>query len=359
MTGLEQPSFWWIVIAVQFTILVVALIPAVKGRRSLRFPEVTPECEPQPDVDAATAAILLRDRRRAGVAAILEQAVGGSVRIHRTAHGTYRAEYVRLFTGPRGIALQTAIFGTSVTRGQIASIGPRTVRTQAQRDALRAWFSMLASQPVVTSTRRRPAPFTLLGIVVGALSFFWVLDGGARDEPIPPVWLALYFLVSVVVSVILLCASLLQRRQLAVDALVHLEGLRSFMMAPEADRLAMLRSRAGVEDRAGIERFYERLLPYAVAMRIDPVWARVVAHEYAAPPVWLEAVRGDGFAAGSAGTSVGFSADDFSGCIAEMCGGGAGDSGGGVGFGVDGGGDGGSGDGDGDGGGGDGGGGGD
>ena len=329
MTGLEQPSIWWLVIALQFAILLTALIRLIAGRRRIRSRLVIPQFEPQPEVDAATSAILLRNRKRAGTAAILEQAVSGSIRIHRTAHGTYRAEYLRVFTGPRWIALQTAIFGTSVTRGKIASIGPKAVRTQVQRDSLKAWFAMVLDQPVLKSAGGRRVVFPLLGLLLGGASFFFAIVGGTEEPPMAPLWLVPCFLLSVVVSAILLIASLSQPNQLGVDALTHLAGLRRFMMWAEADRLTMLQSPGGVEDRAGILHIYERLLPYAVAMGIERQWARTIALESKMSPDWFADARGAGFVVGATGIDAGFSADGFSGCIGEMCDGGAGDSGGG------------------------------
>ena len=334
---------WWIVVGVQIAIVAGSLARLLVARARVRRLTVIPRFDPPADVDAATAAVILRRRRRAGVAAILEQAVAGAIWIRRTEHGTYRAVFRRPFDGERGLSLQTAIFGTSVGTGDVASIGPRAVRSTAQLVSLRMWSVMLDNQPVLRGRQTPGVIVPVAGIALGLLAFIVaLLDAEGDDVSETGAWWAVltgFFLTSAVACVALLIATMATPSAALGAARAHLAGLRMFMDWAEADRLRMLQSPTGATERDGVLRLYERLLPYAVAMGIERDWARVVALVSAAPPAWFDAGY-SGFVAGSVGVDGGFSADGFANSVGEMCDGGAGDSGtggdggsGGIGFG--------------------------
>lgn len=365
--------WWWIAMALQAAIVIAALVRYLVLRSRVVRRTVIPQYEPPAGVDAATAALLLGNRKRAGTAAILEQAVGGAIRIHRMAHGSYRAEFRQPFAGEFGPILQLAIFDSPVEPGVRRSIGPRAVRNKRQVEALGTWTTMIRMQEILRRGPARGSLLPILGIVVGiALLFASIVISllsadmaMTSDESAGFNTRFIFFAVSVGVSIVVLVLTQSLKRQAVVDVLAHLEGLRMFMMWAEADRLKMLQSPRGVEAREGVLHIYERLLPYAVAMGIERHWARVIGLTVGQAPYWYVDAGASGFVVGSAGADVGFSADGFAGSVGEMCDGGVssdggggsgeGSGGGGIGFG---GGDGGFGDGGGGGGGGDGGGGG-
>ena len=329
----------WIMVAIQVVLVVASFVRLwmLRRRNSPRF--VVPQYAPQPGVDAATAAILLRNRKRAGTAAILEQAVAGAIRIHRTAQGTYRAEYIRSFQGPRGQALQGAIFGHAPKRGETASVGPRAVRSKQRRESLLTWVAQLRGQDVL---KRRPGwgvALPVLGFVLGNFFAFWtILDLVSYDATFPAtspapdeggVGYLIFFILTAFSCLFLLIPSLAMPSALAADARNHLEGLRMFMLWAEADRLRMLQSPSGAQDDAGVLRIYERLLPYAVAMRIEREWAHVIGLRMQSSPTWYVGHDSAGWVVGAAVVADGFSPDAFAATVGDMCDGGVGSSDGG------------------------------
>lgn len=346
----------WVAVAVQVVIIVVSIVRIAVVRRRIAPRFVVPQYEPMREVDAAMAAILLRKRKRAGTAAILEQAVDGAIRIHRTAHGTFRAEFVRSFAGLRGQALEGAIFGHAPKHGETASVGPRAVRNNQRRQSLATWVALTMSQPVL---KRRPGAgilLPLIGLVLGPAFFVMtIMDLVSQDSTFPAsspspgeggVAYLIFFVISIFVCVTLFIISVALPTRLAAEARNYLEGMRMFMLWAEADRLKMLQSPSGAEVKDGVVRIYERLLPYAIAMGIEREWARVVALRMESAPYWYVDAGGAGSAAfvvGIAGAEAGFSADGFAASVGDMCDGGVGssdgggsgssDGGGGMGFG--------------------------
>ncbi|MFV0451260.1 MAG: DUF2207 family protein, partial [Propioniciclava sp.] len=79
-----------------------------------------------------------------------------------------------------------------------------------------------------------------------------------------------------------------------VSAFRYLNGLRMFLEASEADRMAMVQGEA-TSERRGDDLFvpiFEKLLPYAIALGIEDSWQRAVGTDLEPEMTWLPSVGG-------------------------------------------------------------------
>lgn len=333
-----------------------AVLLAVRSRRKwLRDAPgrgiIVPEYTPPPGVDALEGALLLAKQPKAVPAEILEQAVGGSIRLvenGQTFTGKPKLS-AQLVDGSRadadGRLVLEALFrsGPEFEFGKqnsaFASAVTKITATVRKDLAARGYFA-----PVPARARAWPI---LLGLVSGVAGFgFLVAAITSYANPVP-----LLLAMGLFLPIIIVIGVLVGRRPLTergVAAKEHLAGLKMFIEWAEEDRIRMLQSPQGAErmrvdasDPRQMLKLYEALLPYAVVFGQEREWAKHLAVYSAAAgaaPVWYYGLNGggfnaDAFSAGIATLSAAATASSSSGGAGgggSAGGGGGGGGGGGV-----------------------------
>lgn len=271
-------------------------------RRRLRDdpgrPTIIAEYEPPAGVDALTAAVMLGRGTTAIPAEILEQAVGGSLRILEKP-GVFRSKLTAELVDPRkadanGLRVLKGLFGSDLPIGKTFTFGKTSTR-----------FAK-AAQKLLTSTGaqirrdwKRPVPMaqvllpSLVGLVLGGATFaFGIVAMVNYVTWFPTVPLLILGFALIFVTMILVA-----RRPLnAAGAEVrdHLKGLEEFIRWAEEDRIRMLQSPQGAERRPvdtssprEMLVLYEKLLPFAVVFGQEKQWADRLAVMYGSDsPTW-------------------------------------------------------------------------
>ena len=333
----------------------------VMRRRRLRDdpgrPTIIAEYTPPAGVDALQSAVLLGQTTKAIPAEVLEQAVGGSIRIlegGRRAFGGYKLQ-AQLVDPSRadgdGRMLLEGLFGDAPQPGAVFEFGRTDTRFSRAAQKIIAWATAELGRrglrrPVPARARALPILFAVVLLALVVITGFIALGAGVRDA-----W-PIVLMVAAGASFFAVIA-LVSRRPLSAagsEVRDHLEGLRVFIEWAEADRIRMLQSPAGAErvrvdttDSRQVLRLYETLLPYAVVFGQEKQWAAQLVVLYSAgygagvAPYWYVGTHGfdaSAFSAGigslSASASSSSSTSRGSGGGGSAGGGGGGGGGGGV-----------------------------
>lgn len=353
-------SPWGWVQVVGLLVIIAAVVSAIIVRmRKLRDapgrPTIIAEYTPPDGVDALLSAVLLGKTSKAIPAAVLEQAVAGSIQMiegEKRLFGSHKmqARLVKssLAIGVDGRMLLAGMFGDVGRRGATFTFGGNNTRfAKAAQKVLKWGTAEIKRRHWRRKIDRRARNIPVLLAFAGL-----ILTMGAGI-------MALASYVSPAVpAVIMACGAggfvasllLITRRPLSAagaEIRDHLEGLRQFIEWAEADRIRMLQSPGGAErvpvdtnDPQQMLKLYEKLLPYAVVFGQEKEWAEQLATMYPTGegPYWyagnVAAFNAATFAAGigsltataaaSSATSGGSGGGGFSG------GGGGGGGGGGV-----------------------------
>ena len=306
-----SPWGWLTLVAALFGLVGAAL--AVRTRRRLLRDApgrgtIIPEYTPPPGVDGLEGALLLAKQQKAVPAEILEQAIGGSIRLVETGRSlTGKPKLAaQLVDGSRADADGQLVLGALFERGPEFEFGKPDKRFASRASSItssitkdlraRGYFA-----PVPRTARAWPIVLGVLG-VAGAVGSFVA----ATASFVAPWPLGYALLVSG--AAVVAIAALLSHRPLTargVQAKEHLAGLRMFIEWAEEDRIRMLQSPQGAE-RAPVDaadprqmlRLYETLLPYAVVFGQEKQWAKQLAVYSAAAgvaPVWYSGLNGGAF----------------------------------------------------------------
>lgn len=340
--------------------IIAGLVSAVAVRvRHLRDaagrPTIIAEYTPPAGVDALLVAVLLGKTPKAVPAEVLEQAIGGTIRMiegERRVFGTHKMQ-AELVDPARardadGRMLVAGMFGDLPTRGDVFTFGGSNSRFAKAGQKMLKWG---AAEVRRRQWRRKvDARTRAVPIVLACVGFFVAMGAGvvALATYVAPAVPAIFMIIATagfVASLILISRTPLSAE--GAEIRDHLEGLKMFIEWAEADRIRMLQSPAGAErkrvdtsDPRQMLVLYEALLPYAVVFGQEKEWAQQLATMYPAEqgPYWyagnVAAFNAATFAAGvssltstasaSSSTSGGSGGGGFSG------GGGGGGGGGGV-----------------------------
>jgi uncharacterized membrane protein YgcG len=281
-------------------------------------PTIVAEYTPPESIDALIAAVMRRATSKAVPAEVLEQAVGGSIRIiegEKRLFGAHKMQ-AELVDSSKAIdedgrMLLRGLFGEDAAPGVVFAFGGSNSRFAKAGQKMLRWGAAQLSQRGLqrtVSARTRAVP-----IVLASVFFAVALVAGA-------VALASYVSAVIPVIVIVLATAvfvtavmLISRKPLtAAGAEVrdHLEGLKLFIEWAEADRIRMLQSPSGAErvrvdvnDSRQMIRLYEKLLPYAVVFGQEKEWSERLAAMYPAgqTPYWYVGTAGFNAATFAAG----------------------------------------------------------
>lgn len=279
----------------------VAWAVAVRRRR-LRDdpgrPTVIAEYEPPAGVDALTAAVLLGKTARAVPAEVLEQAVGGALRILEE-RGTFRSRLLAELIDPgradaNGTRVLKGLFGSSLPVGKTFTFGKAS-----NRFAKAAQKVVAAARRRIASDWQRPVPAratavpVVLGFVFGGATFaFGIVAMINYVTWFPTVPLMITGFAIIFVTVFLLARHPLNAA--GAEVRDHLHGLEEFIGWAEEDRIRMLQSPQGAERRPvdttsprEMLVLYEKLLPFAVVFGQEKQWADRLAVMYGSDsPAW-------------------------------------------------------------------------
>lgn len=274
----------------------------VVRRRRLRDdpgrPTIIAEYEPPAGVDALTAAVLLGKSGRAIPAEILEQAVGGSLRIVEE-RGLLRPKLAAELVDPgrpdeNGLRVLKGLFGKDLPIGKTFTFGKSSSRFARAAQKL---IERTGAQITREWKRRVPTRVVLvpavLGLILGGATFAFGIVAMIQFVT----WFPTVPLIALGFALIFVTIILVTRRPLnATGAEVrdHLRGLEEFIGWAEEDRIRMLQSPEGAE-RAPVDTtspqqmlvLYERLLPFAVVFGQEKDWAERLAVMYGSDsPAW-------------------------------------------------------------------------
>lgn len=293
--------------------IAVFITALIRGRSSRTGRAIIAQYEPPEGVNAATAAELLRARKKAMTATLLDLAVRRKIRLLRDepmnrygvesidATGLDTTEswvYERLFDGRRA-----------------ASVAPGT----------REWFTQKSTKlgDTASSLRQRvKIEMKKQGLVRSAsgAAITWVIVLAVLGLALPLIhsivlgqFVLMTILLAVGINVLIwglfgMIAALAKGRRLTHEGallLDHLKGLREYIRLAEADRIRMLQSATGAEvDEQFIVRVYERLLPYAVIFGFENEWQGELERYYReSTPDWF---AGEGVSPGTGSGSASF-----------------------------------------------------
>lgn len=282
-------------------------------------PTIIAEYTPPLAVDALESAVLLGLTTKAIPAEVLEQAVGGSIRIvegERKFFGGTKLKAV-LINPERadgdGRMLLQGLF-PSGRPGEEFEFGRSDTRfSSAAQSILKA-----ANQELVNRGLRREVParvrvWPLLAAIAATVLIFVFGLAALENGVFALVPIALIVGSGIATIVVI---GLVSRKPLTAkgaETRDHLAGLKEFIEWAEADRIRMLQSPAGAErmpvdtnDPRVMLRLYETLLPYAVVFGQEKQWARELAVLYGpgSNPGWYVGSSGFDAAAFSSGIST-------------------------------------------------------
>lgn len=308
-------------------------------------PVVIAEYEPPAGIDAATAAAILGHATKIVPAEVLEQAVGGALRIIESkgflGHSKFTAELVDPdHADENGRIILKGLFGDDLRPGETFEFGTTSTRFSGAAHALMNWASAR------NKSYRRGIGFGVgKGPLLAFAAAFALLVGGG-------IWALVNYVTPVVPILLLVFAGLglfavlliLGRNPLTSEGAQirdHLLGLKQFIAWAEEDRIRMLQSPRGAERRAvdvsdprQMLVLYERLLPFAVVFGQERQWAERLAVMYPGEaPGWYAGtgpLNASAFAAGiSSMSSVTSSSSSSGGSTGGGSAGGGGGGGGG------------------------------
>jgi uncharacterized membrane protein YgcG len=321
---------------------------AVVRRRRLQDdpgrPVVIAEYDPPRGVDAATAAALLGKTGKIVPAEILEQAVGGALRIVETKGFLGRSKFTAELVDPQradanGRIILKGLFGARLTPGETFEFGSTSSRFSRAAQRLAAWAGERDKE------YRRGAGFRLGKgpLILMIVAFVITVAAGVTAlityvAPLVPVLVLLFGGLALFVGLALLSRNPLTRE--GAEVRDHLLGLKQFIDWAEEDRIRMLQSPHGAERRAidvddprQMLVLYERLLPFAVVFGQERQWAERLAALYPGDsPVWYAGsgpLNASAFAAGISSMSSSASSSSGGSTGGGSAGGGGGGGGGG------------------------------
>ncbi|WP_207205334.1 DUF2207 domain-containing protein [Microbacterium protaetiae] len=326
-----------------------------KLRDAAGRPTIVAEYTPPDGVDALLAAVLLGKTPKAIPAEVLEQAVGGSIRLlegTRRVFGTHKMQ-AELVDASRaqdadGRMLLAGMFGSTPAPGDVFTFGETNTKFAKAGQKMLKWGAAEVKRrhwrrAVPGGARRVPIIVASAGFGVTLLAGIIAL--ATYVAPAVPAILIVTGTAGFVASLMLIARKPFSAA--GAEVRDHLEGLKVFIEWAEADRIRMLQSPSGAErvpvntgDPRQMIKLYEALLPFAVVFGQEKEWAQQLATMYPhdQSPYWyagnVAAFNAATFAAGisslsataaaSSSTSGGSGGGGFSG------GGGGGGGGGGV-----------------------------
>ena len=290
--------------------VIVAIVTRLRRLRDAPGrPTIIAEYTPPAGIDALTAAVMRGATSKAIPAEVLEQAVGGSIRIlegQRRLFGAARmqAELVdpAKAVDEDGRMLLRGLFGSGAAPGAVFTFGASSSRFASAGQRMLRWATR---ELVARGLRRRiPGRVRALPVLLGAVSFAVTLIAGilalsAFVSPALPVAVMVLGALAFVAVLILVARHPLTAA--GAEVRDHLEGLKVFIEWAEADRIRMLQSPRGAErvridprDSRQLIRLYERLLPYAVVFGQEKQWADRLAAMYppGSAPAWYAGTAG-------------------------------------------------------------------
>ena len=286
-------------------------------------PTVIAEYTPPEGADALLSAVFTGRTSKAVPAEVLEQAVGGSIRLlegERRVFGARKMQ-AQLVDASRvadadGRMLLEGLFGRAAAPGAMFTFGGSSTRFTKAGQKMLAWATAEVKR---RGWRRRvPAKTRAWPMVLAAAGFALTIGSGigALASYVAPGFAAGLMVggtAGFVASIVLLARRPLSAR--GAEVRDHLEGLKMFIEWAEADRIRMLQSPSGAErvpvdpgDPRQMLRLYEKLLPYAVVFGQEKKWAEQLAVMYPAgqAPYWY------------AGNTAAFNAAAFSAGIGSL-----------------------------------------
>jgi uncharacterized membrane protein YgcG len=265
-------------------------------------PTIIAEYTPPPGTDALQSAVLLGVTKKAIPAGVLEQAVGGSIRIvegKRKVFGGHhlQAQLLDVSLADRGGRILLAgMFGDHRRSGAVFEFGRKDTRfAEAAKKSL-VWGQSELTRRGMRRTvplRARAVPILLAVVCAGVMALAGVQAWSGYVTGAAPSVVLLGGVVGLLVVI-----ALLRRTPLSAagaETRDHLRGLKTFIAWAEADRIRMLQSPSGAErvridasDPRQVLKLYEKLLPYAVVFGQEKKWAEQLAVMYGtdASPYW-------------------------------------------------------------------------
>lgn len=292
-----SPMIWASVAAFLAAIAVVLLSVRSGGPPKHQGPAV-PQFQPAGWMSVALAADLLRERRKAMTATLVEFAVRGKIRLlYRGGELPFGMRAV----GPRGLSVFDAATYSAIFTGDPGRVAEPGTKLWLDKRDLRLGDAEMSLVPraIATAegrglTKHARGPVAVFAVSLLALSLVFLLVYAFQIQSVLFGVLSLVIGIPVAVVVIVLMVAISQRRaslsEEGYEALKHLEGLRLFMDMPDWDRTKMIQMtvRAGA-DGDSVQKAYERLLPYAILFGCEKEWISVLEPYYRGrDPKWIE-----------------------------------------------------------------------
>lgn len=254
-------------------------------------PVVIAEYAPPRDIDAATAAAILGRATKIVPAEVLEQAVGGALRIveSKGAFGTakFTAELVDpQRTDENGRIILKGLFGDDLRAGESFAFGTTSARFSSAAQTLISW----AGTRNKALRRGSGLAVGVAPLLLFTAAFVVMVAGGiwalvTYTTPLVPILLLVFALLGLFAVLVILGRNPLTSE--GAEIRDHLLGLKQFIDWAEEDRIRMLQSPHGAERRAvdvddprQMLVLYERLLPFAVVFGQERQWAEHLAVMY-------------------------------------------------------------------------------
>lgn len=267
---------------------------AIWGRISARTGRaIIAQYDPPEGVSVAVAAILLKAKRKAATATLLDLAVRRKIRLlYDAPSGLYGAQLVDADgLKPPGSGFVKRLFPPSTLWFERKS----TRLGDAAANLVRFSTKQVEKDGFIVAPSPRLSRLAVILLVVG---FALVALQAIILQNV--VTLVLVFVFGIFMSVSLgffaVIAVRTARRRSSAGALLHdhLMGLREYIRLAEADRIRLLQSASGAavgEDR--VVQVYERLLPYAVIFGLEREWQGELARYYReSAPDWVANTSG-------------------------------------------------------------------
>ncbi|WP_417564340.1 DUF2207 domain-containing protein [Microbacterium sp.] len=281
-------------------------------------PTIIAEYTPPEGIDALIAAVMRGATPKAIPAEVLEQAVGGSIRIiegEKRMFGAHKMQ-AELVDRDRGVdedgrMLLAGMFGKNAAPGAVFTFGGTNSRfAKAGQKMLRWAAGQLSARGLRRSVPRkvRSLPVAVASIALIATLVTGIFALASYVSPAVPIIIMLVATAATVTSVIVVARKPLTAA--GAEVRDQLEGLKLFIEWAEADRIRMLQSPTGAErvpvdvnDPRQMIRLYEKLLPYAVVFGQEKQWADRLAAMYPAgqTPYWYAGTSGFNAATFAAG----------------------------------------------------------
>lgn len=287
---------------------------------------IVPEYGPPKGVYPALAAALIKRRKVAFPAEIVSFAVNKIVRIREFPSDPkwkrYELELLTTDTGvllPREVQLLKNVFGKLTPgRKQRLDRTDRELGDRMSRSPLDARSDVRAKRLRVRPVSRVPAivRWSLLLIAALAIALSWYAGHLAVESDLVSRTVIAAVVGGIVVFIFAGTPWVLSTK--GTEIRDHLRGMRMYIRLAEADRIRVLQSvdaaeRIDVTDRSAVIALYEKVLPYAMILRVDKTWLAALDQQYetSEPPDWYAGSNtgnlvGLAFLAGSVGSGNGF-----------------------------------------------------